>query len=77
VTPKGRDSIEYQERRDLIIRRLEIGGEMRVKGPRVISVPTDNEWDRTMPAWARGRRTEIIEKVRRALGTKRYEFVSY
>jgi hypothetical protein len=72
---KGRDSIEYHERRRRTIRRLTIGGEMMATGPHVVYVPTDVEWDRTMPTWARGRRDEIIENVRCALGTKRYEFV--
>jgi hypothetical protein len=29
-----------------------------------------------MPAWARGRREEIIANVKRDLGRKNYEFVS-
>jgi len=76
VTRKGRDSIEYQERRDRSIRRLTIDGEMLVKGPHVVYVPTENEWERRMPAWAHGRREEIIANVKRDLGTKHYKFVS-
>jgi hypothetical protein len=72
---KGRDSIEYQERRDRTIRRLEIDAEMMARGPHAVYVPTEDEWDSTMPAWARGRRGEIVDNVRRALGTKNYEFV--
>jgi hypothetical protein len=76
VTRKGRDAVEYQERVDHTIRRLLIGGEMAVKGRHVVYVPTDERWNRTMPAWARGRRAEIFDNVKRALGTKRFEFVS-
>ena len=77
VTREGRDSIEYQELCDGSVRRLTIGGELRVKGPRVVYIPTEAEWQQWQPAWAQGRREEIVEKVRRALGTKNYEFVSY
>jgi len=41
----------------------------------VVYVPTEDEWQQEMPAWARGRREEIIENVRRDLGTKHYEYV--
>jgi hypothetical protein len=36
---------------------------------------TEAEWQQWMPSWAQGLREEIVEKVRRALGNKKYEFV--
>jgi len=75
VTREGRDDIEYQELRDGKIHRLTIAGEMVSKGPHVVYVPTEAEWQQWMPAWAQGRREEIVEKIRRALGNKKYEYV--
>src|ERR1051326_8830593 len=57
---KGRDSIEYQERHDdRTIRRFEIEGEMMVGAPHAVYLPPEDEWNRTVPVWARGRRDEI------------------
>ena len=75
VSRKGRDAIEYQELRDGKVLRLVIAGEMVVKRPHVVYVPTEAQWQQTMPAWARGRREDIIENMKRALGTKNYEYV--
>ena len=75
VTREGRDAIEYQELRDGKIRRLTIAGERVVKGPHVVYVPTEAEWQQWMPSWAQGRREEIVENVKRALGSKNYEYV--
>jgi hypothetical protein len=58
------------------VRRLTIAGEMVVKGPHVVYVPTEAEWQLWMPPWAQGRREEIVENVKRALGDKNYEYVS-
>jgi len=75
VTREGRDAIEYQELCNGKVRRLTIAGEMIMKRPHVIYVPTEAEWQEWMPSWAQGRREEIVEKVKRALGNKKYEFV--
>lgn len=75
VTRQGRDEIEYQELREGGVERLTISGEMMVGAPDVVYVPTEEEWLHTMPEWSQGRREEIIAKVRRKLGTKRYEYV--
>jgi len=64
VTREGRDAIEYQELYDGKVRRLTIPGEMVVKGPHVVYVPTEGEWQQWMPSWAQGRREEIVEKLR-------------
>jgi hypothetical protein len=76
VTPKGRDFIEYRQRRDGAMRRLTLYREMMTKPPNVVYIPTEDEWQRDMPTWAQGRREEIVENVRHALGTKNYDFVS-
>ncbi len=75
VTREGRDAIEYQELNDGTVRRLTIASEMFVKGPHVVYVPTEAEWKEWMPSWAQGRREEIVENVKRALGNKQYEYV--
>jgi hypothetical protein len=74
VTREGRDAIEYQELHNGKVERLTIDGEMMVGAPHVVYVPTAEEWQRTMPGWAQGRREEIIENVKRKLGTKNYEY---
>ncbi len=71
----GRDPIEYQELHDGSMRRLLIAGEMIIGGPHVVYVPSITDWDQSVPEWARGRRDEIIEKVKRDLGTRSYEYV--
>jgi hypothetical protein len=49
--------IRYQEP----FRRLELGVEPMVEGQRdLLYVPTGETWAREMPAWAQGRRDEIL-----------------
>jgi len=36
-------------------------------------IPTREQWDETMPSWARGRRDEIVDRVKATL-TEGYEF---
>ena len=74
VHRKGRDDIEYEERRAGRLHRLTIHGELMAYGPFVIYVPTEEEWANEMPEWAQGRRAEILENVKRVLGTKNYEY---
>jgi hypothetical protein len=75
VAPKGRDAFEYQELCDGGMERLIIGGELMAIGRHVVYVPSEQEWQTTMPRWAQGRRDEIIQNVQRGLGTKNYEYV--
>lgn len=42
--------------------------------PDTLYVPTEEEWDRSVPGWARGRRTEIMERIIGELGTKRWVY---
>lgn len=76
ITGKTRNEIEYQELNEGKLRRLTIYVETMVKAPDVVYLPTETEWEQHMPSWAQGRREEIVERVKRALGTKRYEYVS-
>ena len=74
ATRLDRDAIEYQELRSGRVERLTIEGEMMIGAPHVIYVPTEKEWQQTMPDWAQGRRIEIIDKVKLRLGAKHYEY---
>lgn len=76
VHRKGRNDVEYEERDAGGVQRLTIRGELMAYGPSVLYVPTEEEWANEMPEWAQGRRAEILENVRRALGTKNYEYES-
>ena len=70
----GRDAVEYQELRSGRVERLTIDGEMMIGARHVVYVPNEKEWRQTMPAWAQGRRMEIVDNVKRRLGTKHYEY---
>jgi hypothetical protein len=74
VHREGRDDIEYEERSAKGLRRLLLNGELNGSGPFVVYLPTQEEWARRMPEWAQGRRDEILENVKQALGTKNYEY---
>lgn len=74
VAREGRDTIVYEERRAGTNRRLYIQREMMTQGPHLIYVPNEEDWMKHMPEWAQGRRIEIIENVRSALGTKHYDY---
>lgn len=76
VTREGRDSIVYEERREGTTQRLTIDGELMTYGhPFVIYVPDEEQWNKEMPEWALGRRVEILQNIKRALGTKNYEYL--
>ena len=74
VSREGRNSIEYEERRAGVTQRLIIYGEPMVSAPYVVYVPDEEEWQKEMPEWAHGRRGEILENIKLALGTKNYEY---
>jgi hypothetical protein len=54
---------------------LVIWGELMAKGPRVIYIPSSDEWQHKMPDWARYRREEILNRVRQELGSKRFRYL--
>ncbi|MGH9967572.1 MAG: hypothetical protein ACREBG_07025 [Pyrinomonadaceae bacterium] len=70
----GRDSIRYEEKRGRSVEHVIIDGEMMAVGPHVIYVPTDEEWKKSAPEWAQGRRDEILERVKGILGSRSYEY---
>ena len=74
VTREGRDNIIYEERQAGQVQRLTIYGELMSNDPHVVYVPNEEEWENKMPEWAHGRRAEILENIKRALGTKNYEY---
>jgi hypothetical protein len=73
VNRHGRDQIEYRERSAGAMRSLIIDGELLTKS-RVVYVPSEAGWDAKMPPWARGRRDQIVGRVKASLGAKGYEF---
>lgn len=76
VGHEGRDEIYYEEKYRDAVRRMIIPGEMLVGGPihRVIYVPNDAEWREKMPEWARGRKAEIMDRIKTFLGQEHYEY---
>jgi hypothetical protein len=68
-------AIEYEERHGGKIERLIIPGESMARGRNLVYAPSREQWDTKMPAWARGRRNEVLAKARICLGTKNYEFI--
>ena len=54
IVPRGRRRFEF--------RRYSAGGAIRV------SVPGNEDWEREVPAWAHGRRSEIVARIEERLG---------
>ena len=38
--------------------------------PREVALPSMAQWDKEVPEWARGRRTEIMERINECLGNQ-------
>jgi hypothetical protein len=74
LSRRGRGSFEYEERHETVVEHLVIDGEMMAVGPDVIYLPNEEQWQREMPAWAQGRRDEILARVKRLLGNKNYRY---
>ncbi len=75
VGHSGRDMMYYEEARDGRWERIEISGEM-LMGPahHVIYFDSPAEWEKRVPEWARGRRSEIIARIRSAFRPPDYEY---
>jgi hypothetical protein len=75
VEHSGRDRIVYRE---VVRGRLEdfvLDGEMLMGTPHhVVYVPGAEKWEHTAPAWARGRREEIVARIRSRLREPGYEY---
>jgi hypothetical protein len=68
-----RDQVRYVERAPGgTDRELVLDGEMLVGAPHVIYVPSDSRWEADMPAWAKGRKREILARVLECLGRDGY-----
>jgi hypothetical protein len=65
----GRDNVLYEER-DLtgMLQRVVLEGEMLVRGPHVLYVPDDLNWNESMPAWLHGRRQQVLDRIAKAIG---------
>lgn len=70
----GRDQMYYEERRDGRWERIEIQGEMLTgRAHHVIYFATPSQWA-SYPAWAQGRRDEIIARIRSEFREPDYEY---
>jgi hypothetical protein len=74
VVREGRDDIVYIERTGDELRKLTINGELGT--PHAIFVPSDEEWERSAPSWALGRKGEILARLKAELNPGRYEVIS-
>lgn len=70
----GRDMMYYEERDGLSWRRLDIDGEMLLgRAHHVIYFRSATDWTR-YPAWAHGRRDEIIARIKQEFREPDYEY---
>ena len=71
----GRDSLSYDELHDGVWAGFAIGGEGLLFGPPhfVIYFESPEHW-RNYPQWARGRRDEIISRIKSELRPPDYEY---
>jgi hypothetical protein len=53
----------YEELRDGIIESIELPLDYVGRGEYDIHVPSERDWSTSMPAWARARRAEIVERL--------------
>jgi hypothetical protein len=74
VRHQGRDAIYYEELVDGQWTGFELGGEMLLgRAHHAIDFGSRDAWN-TRPAWARGRRDEIIARVKSACPMPDYEY---
>src|SRR5262245_722686 len=74
VGHKGRDSMYYEETCEGGWRRLDIDGEMLTgRAHHVIYFGSRAKWDQG-PEWARGRREEIITRIKSAFPIPDYQY---
>lgn len=70
----GRSAVYYEERHGDGWRRIELEGEPTSGSRYVIYFGTRAQWE-SEPEWARGRRAEIIGRLKSVLRIPRYEYV--
>jgi hypothetical protein len=74
VGHQGRDQMYYEERIAGAWQRLEVDGEMLTgRAHHVIYFKSPSEWQR-YPAWAQGRRDEIIARIKQEFREPDYEY---
>lgn len=70
----GRDAMFYEELVDGDWKRLPIDGEMLTgRAHHVIYFASEEDWE-AGPAWARGRRAEIIARIKSEFRPPEYEY---
>lgn len=75
VGHRGRDQMFYEERDGFSWRRIEIDGEMLMsEAHHVIYFATSVQWLAKYPAWAQGRRDEIIARIKSEFRPPDYEY---
>lgn len=57
--------------------RIEFQIDPGLKSPSVVHFPGRERWDTDLPAWARGRRDEIMERIKSKCGHLTYEINEY
>ena len=62
--------ILYSEGNNTIELKVDPG----LKGPTVINIPSAENWDSSVPEWARGRRDEVIDRITNRCKHTNYEF---
>ena len=70
-----RDEVRYEEIASDAKRFLTLDGQMLVGAPHLVYIPEAEAWEAKMPAWARGRRDQIISRIKAELGTVKYDYV--
>jgi ribose 5-phosphate isomerase B len=63
--------IKYMEGKESILFEVEPG----LKVPTLIKIPSPERWDSVMPSWSKGRREEILARVRSKCGHMNFEFL--
>ncbi len=58
-------------------RSIELTVEPGLKHPTIIRVPSASRWDEEMPEWARGRREEILSRIRPKCAHLSHEFKEF
>jgi hypothetical protein len=60
--------VKYEEIINGVVDHLFISGDMGWDNPNTIEIPNDEQWQKTMPKWAKDRKVEIVERVKAYLG---------
>lgn len=64
----------YEELHDGVVATLELPLEYVGRGGYDIHIPSEHDWQANMPAWARGRRDEIVERLQKVFKRSQIHF---